>query len=119
VAIIAFDCAILWLLLLLHLPFAAVAVVIGLIGMHGAGAIPGIGRGISDAYGQASFSRGFGINTMMALPFMAVALVGAPKVFDTTGSFAPALIAMAVFFALAVLLALFAASRAQRGSRAA
>ena len=85
--------------------------VIGLIGMHGAGAIPGIGRGITDTFGQASFSRGFGINTMMALPFMAVALVGAPKVYDTTGSFAPALVAMAVYFALAVLLALYAARR--------
>jgi MFS family permease len=117
VAIIAFDCGILWLLLLLDLPFAAVALVIGLIGMHGAGAIPGIGRGISDAFGQASFSRGFGINTMMALPFMAVALVGAPAVYGATGSFAPALIAMAVYFGLAAVLALYA-SKSTRTARA-
>ncbi len=109
-ALIAFNCVLLWALLLLQLPFAAVALVVGLIGMHGAGAIPGLGRAISDAFGQASFSRGFGINTMIALPFMAIALVGAPSVYEVTGSYAPAIVAMAAFFAIAVALALYAAS---------
>lgn len=108
-AVIAFDCVILWGLLLLQLPFAAVAVVIGLIGMHGAGALPGLGRGISDAFGQASFSRGFGVNTMIGLPFMAIALIGAPGVYAATGSFAPAIVAMAVFFVVGALAALYAA----------
>lgn len=107
-AVIAFDCMVLWGLLLLQLPFAAVAVVVGLLGMHGAGAIPGLGRGISDAFGQASFSRGFGVNTMIGLPFMAVALIGAPSVYAATGSFAPAILAMAAFFVVGVFMALYA-----------
>jgi MFS family permease len=51
-ALIAFDCGVLWLLLLLQPPFLATAVIVGLIGMHGAGAIPGISRAISDALGR-------------------------------------------------------------------
>ena len=39
-AILVFDAALLWTLLLLHPPFAATAVIVGLIGVHGAGAIP-------------------------------------------------------------------------------
>ncbi len=109
-ALVAFDCVVLWALLLLQLPFAAVAIVVGLIGMHGAGAIPGLGRAISDVFGQASFSRGFGVNTMIALPFMAIALVGAPSVYQATGTYAPAIVAMAAYFAIAVALALYAAS---------
>lgn len=114
-ALIGFDCAVLWLLLLAHPPFALAAVIVGLIGMHGAGAIPSIGRGLSDAFGPASFSRGFGINTMIALPFMAIALIGAPKAYEATGSYAPAIVAMAGYFAVAVFLGLYV----WRGGRAA
>jgi hypothetical protein len=108
-ALIAFDCAVLWALLLIEPPFAATALIVGLIGMHGAGAIPGISKSITEAFGQASFSRAFGINTVIALPFIAFAIVGSAGVFTATGSYAPALMAMAGFFAIAIFLALFAA----------
>src|SRR3546814_8840494 len=39
-ALIGFNCAVLWAILLMHPPFAVTAIVVGLIGMHGAGAIP-------------------------------------------------------------------------------
>lgn len=107
-ALIAFDCAVLWALLLIQPPFAATAVIVGLIGMHGAGAIPGISKAITEAFGQASFSRGFGINTVIALPFIAFAIVGSAGVYTATGSYAPALMAMAGYFAVAMFLALFA-----------
>ncbi len=110
-ALIAFDCGVLWLLLLLQPPFLATAVIVGLIGMHGAGAIPGISRAISDAFGQASFSRGFGLNTMIGLPFIAFAIVGSAGVYTATGSYAPALAATAGFFGIATILALFASRR--------
>ena len=60
-ALIAFDCALLWIVLLFHPPFWLAACIVGLIGMHGAGAIPTLGRGLSDTFGQASYSRGFGL----------------------------------------------------------
>ncbi len=109
-ALIAFDCAVLWTLLLLQPPFAATALIVGLIGMHGAGAIPGISKSITEAFGQASFSRGFGVNTVISLPFIAFAIVGSAGVYTATGSYNPAIIAMAGFFVVAILLALYAAS---------
>lgn len=108
-ALIGFDCAVLWAALLLHPPFAVTAVVIGLIGMHGAGAIPTLGRGLSDAFGQASYSRGLGLNTLIGLPFIAVSVIGSAKVFSLTQSYDGAIMAMAGFFIVAMLLGLYAA----------
>ncbi|WP_395393623.1 MFS transporter [Novosphingobium sp. BL-8A] len=108
-ALIGFDCAVLWALLLLHPPFAVTAVVIGLIGLHGAGAIPTLGRGLSDAFGQASYSRGFGLNTLIGLPFIAISVIGSAKVFTLTQSYDGAITAMAAFFVVAMLLGLYAA----------
>jgi MFS family permease len=114
-ALVAFDCAILWSLLLLKPPFAMVAIIVGLIGMHGAGAIPALGKGISDTFGQPSYSRGFGLNTVIALPFMALAMIGASRIARETGSFAIPITTMAVVFAAAVFLGLYAASGRKAG----
>lgn len=108
-ALIGCNCAVLWSVLLLHPPFALTCVVIGLIGLHGAGAIPGLGRGLSDAFGQASYSRGFGLNTLIGLPFIAVSVIGSAKVFSLTRSYDGAIMAMAGFFVVAMLLGLYAA----------
>lgn len=108
-ALIGLDCALLWLLFLLQPPFLAVAAIAGLIGMHGAGAIPAISRGIADNFGQASFSRGYGLNTMIGLPFVAFSIVGSASVYTATGSYALAIQVMAGFFVAAIVLALFAA----------
>lgn len=107
-ALIAFDCAILWVLLLIQPPFALTALIVGLIGMHGAGAIPGISKAITEAFGQASFSRGFGVNTVISLPFIVFAIVGSAGVYTATGSYRPAIVAMAGYFVVALVLALFA-----------
>jgi MFS family permease len=114
-ALIGLDCAILWLLLLLQPPFAATALIIGLIGLHGVGAIPSISKALSETFGQASFSRGYGINQVIALPFVVIAIIGAAGVYGATQSYAPAIIAMAGYYGLAMLLALFAST----GSKAA
>ena len=112
-ALIGFDCAVLWLVLLQHPPFAVAAVIIGLIGMHGAGAIPTLGRGLSDTFGQASYSRGFGLNTIIALPFIAGAVVGSARVFSVTGSYDLAITGIAGFFIVAIGLGLYGASGAK------
>ena len=109
-ALICLDCAVLWALLLMQPPFVATALIVGLLGLHGAGAIPGLGRALSDAFGQASFSRGFGLNTIIALPFMSIAIIGSARVSTLTGSYAPAMVCMVVFFALAAVLGLYAAT---------
>ncbi|MBB4858216.1 putative MFS family arabinose efflux permease [Novosphingobium chloroacetimidivorans] len=116
-ALVAFDCAILWALLLTEPPFAAVAVIVGLIGMHGAGAIPALGRGVSDTFGQPSYSRGFGLNTVISLPFIACAMLGGSRIARETGSFAIPVTAMAIVFAIAVLCGLYAASGVKAPTR--
>ncbi|WP_159982568.1 MULTISPECIES: MFS transporter [unclassified Novosphingobium] len=112
-ALIGFDCAVLWVLLLQHPPFWLAALIIGLIGMHGAGAIPTLGRGLSDAFGQASYSRGFGLVTLVGLPFIAFAVVGSARVFSVTGSYDGAIAAISAFFAVAIVLGLYGASGAK------
>jgi hypothetical protein len=109
-ALIGFDCAVLWLLLLLQPPFAATALIIGLIGLHGVGAIPSISKALTEAFGQASFSRGYGVNQVIALPFVVFAIIGAAGVYGATQSYAPAIIAMAGYYLLAMVLALFASA---------
>jgi MFS family permease len=112
-ALIGFDCAILWVLFLLQPPFLVTAAIAGLIGMHGAGAIPSISRGIADNFGPASFSRGFGLNTIIGLPFIAFGIIGSAGVYTATGSYDPAIKVMAGFFVLALALGLYA-SRGRR-----
>ena len=109
-ALIGFNCAILWLVLLQHPPSVVTTIIVGLIGMHGAGAVPTLGRGLSDTFGQASYSRGFGLNTLIGLPFIALAVVGSARVFTTTGSYDIAIVAIAAFFVIAVLLGLYGAT---------
>ena len=120
-ALIGFNCAVLWLLLLQHPSFGVAAVVIGLIGMHGAGAIPTLGRGLSDTFGQASYSRGFGLNTLIGLPFIAASVVGSARVHSLTGSYDAAILAVVAFFVLAIGLGLYGATgpKAQEAAPAA
>lgn len=118
-ALVGFDCAVLWGILLIEPPFPVVAVVVGLIGMHGAAAIPSLGRGISDIFGQPSYSRGFGLNTVIALPFMGLGLIGGAWIARETGSFAVPITCMVVFFSVALPLGLYASTgeRRQRASK--
>jgi len=109
-ALVGLDCAILWGVLLTEPSFPVVAVVIGLIGMHGAAAIPALGRGITDTFGQPSYSRGFGLNTIIALPFMGTAMIGSGRIARETGSFAIPVACMIGFFMIGMILGLFAST---------
>ena len=109
-ALVGIDCAILWGILLMEPPFAVVAVVVGLIGLHGAAAIPALGRAITDIFGQASYSRAFGLNTIIALPFMGAGLIGGARIARETGSFAVPITCMVVFFSVAIVLAFYAST---------
>jgi predicted MFS family arabinose efflux permease len=117
-ALVGFDCAVLWGILLIEPPFPVVAVTVGLIGLHGAAAIPSLGRALSDIFGPQSYSRGFGLNTVVALPFMGAGLIGGARIARETGSFAVPITCMVVFFSLAIVLALYASLGEGRGRAA-
>ncbi len=110
-ALIAFDDAILWILLLMDLPYPARAVVIGLIGMHGSGAIPAISKAIASALGEASFSRAFGLASTLSLPLIMGAVFGFGAIFQARNSYALGVVSMIAYFLIAIVLALLAARR--------
>ena len=110
-ALIAFDDIILWALLLMDLPYTARAVVVGLIGMHGSGAIPAISKAMASAFGEASFSRAFGLASTATLPLMIASVFGFGLIFQTQGSYAAGIVAMIAYFVIAVPLAIVAGRR--------
>jgi cyanate permease len=110
-ALIAFDDIILWALLLVDLPYTARAVVIGLIGMHGSGAIPAISKAMASTFGEASFSRAFGLASTVTLPLMIAAVFGFGVVFQAQGSYAAGIVAMIMYFIVVIPLAIVAGRR--------
>lgn len=112
-ALLVFDCAILWLVLLLHPPFVGTIAVIIIFGLHSSGALPVTGTVISEIVGRESFSRAYGIFTMVNLPFAFACVPLAAAVFERTGSYNYALLGQVVFFAIAVPLALLSRRRMQ------
>lgn len=110
-ALIAFNDAILWALLLADLPYVARAVIIGLIGMHGSGSIPAISKAVASSFGVGSFSRSFGLASTVQLPLLIGAVLGFGVIFQTQGSYTKGLQGMIVYFVIAVLLAIAAGRR--------
>jgi hypothetical protein len=95
----------------MDLPFTARAVVVGLIGMHGSGAIPAISKSMASAFGEASFSRAFGLASTATLPFMIASVFGFGLIFQTRGSYAAGIMAMIAYFVSVVPLAIVAGRR--------
>jgi MFS family permease len=99
------------MLLLLHPPFAVMAVLVGLIGLHGAGVLPVLGLVLSEAFGRENFSRAYGITNLLTLPFSVACVPAAAIIYTKTGSYSGAILGQAVFFLIAVGLALSAQRR--------
>jgi cyanate permease len=110
-ALIAFDDVILWALLLMDLPYGARAVLIGLIGMHGAGAVPAISKAMASAFGEASFSRAFGLASTATLPLMIASVYGFGVIFQMQGSYAAGIMAMIAYFVIVIPLAIVGGRR--------
>lgn len=110
-ALIALDCAILLMLLQIDMPYPARAVVTGLLGLHGAGMIPNVSRALAHCFGPGSFSRAFGIQSALSVPFTAVGLVAMGISFDKTQSYDTALTGIAIMMLVGIPLALFAARK--------
>jgi len=111
--LVVFDAALLWLLLLLDLPFAMKAVVIGLIGMHGAGAIPVMSVALSERFGRENFSRVYGLINLVNLPLSVACVPAAALVFTRTGSYAGAIVGVSAIL-MAASVAVFATSARRR-----
>lgn len=104
--IVAFDSAMLFMLLLLHPSFITMALIIGLIGAHGCGVVPVFSLALSEAFGRENFSRAFGLTSLINTPTLTLCVPLAAVVFTHTGSYAGAIIGEAAFLAFACLLAL-------------
>lgn len=115
-ALIAFDCVVLWLLLLLHPPFLVTAALVGLIGLHGAGILPVTGTVLGDLFGRESFSRAYGIFNLINLPFSVACVPAAAWVYERSGSYSGAIIGQACFFVIGLILALSARRRTGQGA---
>lgn len=106
IALIAAGDTILWSLLLVGLPYAGLAVVIGLIGLFGAGAVPGLTKALADNFGRESFSRANGLMVAVTLPLLIVGMIGPGTVVRVTGNYTMVVWAAIAAFAVATLLAL-------------
>jgi MFS family permease len=114
-ALLAFDGLVLYLLLLLHPPFLVTTGLIGLIGLHGAGALPVTGTMLGELFGRESFSRAYGLFNVINLPFSVACVPAAAWVYERSGSYSGAIIGQAGFFAIALVLALSARQRSGNG----
>lgn len=104
-ALVVFDGGLLWLLLLLHPSFPEAAVLIGLIGLHGAGSVPAFSAALSEVFGRESFSRAYGLVQLIILPFSVLCVPAAAMVYTRTGSYAGAIIGVAGFLLVTSVLA--------------
>jgi MFS family permease len=118
VALVVFDGMVLWLMLQFGLPFPALLVVIGIMGMHGSAGIPSASRAYADALGTASFSRAYGLSATVTLPLTVICIIGTGTVFRLTHHYTITLAVMAAYCGIGVLLALFAARRTRRPATA-
>jgi MFS family permease len=108
IGLIAFDLAVLWAMLLMRLPYPGLLVLIGLIGMHGAGTIPAVSKAFASEFGEASFSRAFGLAATVQLPFMIVGVIGTGAAATNLGGYAVPIFGMMALHVVALVSALVA-----------
>lgn len=104
--LLCIDSAILWAIMLLHPPYAALLLVAGLIGFHGGAALPVFGVALTQAFGQASFGRAFGLSYVIDMPFSLLCVPIAAQVYMRTGSYSGAMLGLIVFILLTTLFVL-------------
>ncbi len=105
-ALLCFDSAILWVLMLFQPPFIVIALIVGLLGLHGSAMIATFGMALSQHFGRASYARAFGLGYLLSLPFSVLVIPAVAHVSVRTGSYTDALIGMAGFLLFTALLAL-------------
>ena len=99
-AILVLDAVVLWALLLIQPNFAAALLIVGLIGIHGAGAIPVLSVALAESFGRESFSRAYGLVNLVNLPFAVLSVPAAAMIYAHTGSYAGAIVGQACLLAV-------------------
>jgi MFS family permease len=112
-ALLIFDMAVLFALLLFNLPFPVLALVMGLLGMHTAGIIPNSSRALAAAFGPVNFSRAYGLSMTLGVPITVIALQATGTVYTRVGSYAPVITGLVMFYAVALPFVLFGGRRRQ------
>ncbi|MCB2078541.1 MAG: MFS transporter [Novosphingobium sp.] len=106
IALLALNMAVLLVLLVFgNLPYAGLLVVIGLLGLHGAGMVPNVSRALAHSLGQGSFSRAFGLQSALSVPFTAIGIWAMGASFTRTGSYTAAISGVALVLLVAVPMA--------------
>ncbi len=105
-SLIIFDCAVLWLLLLIQPPFVVTAAIAGLLGLHVAGSLPVLSSTLAELFGRESFSRAYGIFNLINLPFSVLCVPLVALLYARTGSYSNAILVQATFLVISVPLAL-------------
>jgi MFS family permease len=85
--ICAIGTAVLWMGLLTGPNYPIALLLIGLLGVHGTASIPLMVMALSEAFGQQSFSRAYGLSTMLTLPFTVIGIQASSAMFVKTGSY--------------------------------
>lgn len=103
------DCA-LWLLFLAGFAYMGLVALIFTIGLVGSGAVPAMSKALADRFGAASFSRAIGLMVPVTLPILILGqIVPGLMVKGGHGDYSPVVVMMSVGFAVASVLALWAA----------
>ena len=74
-------------LLLLHPPYALLALLSGLAGLQGSAMVSCLGLALSEQFGQSSFAKAWGTSTLVGLPFAVLSVPVASGIFVRTGSY--------------------------------
>ena len=98
--------AILWLLLLLQPNYPLLAAIAALMGFTSAPVVPVSSLALSQAFGRTSFGRAYGLCNLLNLPSLVLGVPIAAHIYVRTGSYAGAMVAMAVLGMLGMLCAL-------------
>lgn len=104
-ALLCLDCALLWALLLLQPAYPVLALIVFALGLHGGATMAVFSTAVAEQFGQAAFSRAFGLSKLLTLPFTLLAIPAAAAIYVRTGTYAAAVSIQACFFLAAGLAA--------------
>jgi MFS family permease len=103
--ILCVDSAILWSLMLLHPPFATIALLAALIGLHGSAVVAVVSLALSQRFGQANYGRLFGLSNLVNLPLMVLGVPIAGHLYVRTGSYMSAMLGLIALFVVGAIAA--------------
>jgi len=105
-ALCACDTALLCAVFLLHPSYPVLLPLVGLLGLHLAGAVPALTLALSRIFGQESFGAAFGLSTFVFMVLSPFVTPIAGVIFSRFHTYAPALILLIALLVAGMALAL-------------